>query len=89
MKPDDPIGPYLLTGVSAVVLSHAVITDAAQLLYLPGPEFDDARYVIADDGERIPYIEVTAFTSGSPAMSISEAVEAYKSDRTWSRSTRR
>ena len=79
MEPKDSIRPLLLAGLSGVVMSHAIVTDAAQLLYLPASEIEGARYVIADDGERIPLIEITAFTSGSPPLSIAEAVDHFRS----------
>ena len=81
MKPKDSIPRYVLTGLSGVVMSHAVVTDAAQLLYLPGSEIQNARYIIADNGERVPLLEATAYTSGSPTMSIAEAVEFYLRNR--------
>lgn len=78
MEPKNSIRPVLVAGLSGIVMSHAIVTDAAQLLYLPASELGTARYVIANDGERIPLIEITAYTSGSPALSIAEAIDHYR-----------
>ena len=81
MDTKDSIRPVFLAGISGVVMAHAVITYAWQLKFVLGPDTPVERLLVSGDGQPITLVELTAYTSGSPPMSIQDALkhaQAYR-----------